>query len=140
MTAYRRSTGLQTKLTLIFLLLVCLMVVAFLSVALRVVQFAEQRAFEARAASIAGLLAADISNISASDILFSQTRFLLRNVRSQPQVRYVYMYDYGGTILADGSDTAGLVNTVPSDRIHLNAVSNEKTLLPLLQYREPDFL
>ncbi len=137
MSVFRLSIGLQTKLTLTFLLLVCLMVAAFLSVALNVVQSDEQRAFEARAASTAGLLAANIRNISASDILFSQTRFLLKNVRAQPQVRYVYMYDYGGTILADGSEANGPFNTVPTDRIHLNALRSERTLL---QYRNRDFL
>ena len=88
-----RAFRLQTRLTLTFLLLVCLIVAAFLLLVLNALQSEEQQIFEARAASTAALLAANIRNISASDILFSETTFLLKNVRQQPQVRYVYLYD-----------------------------------------------
>jgi signal transduction histidine kinase len=138
MRQFRFSIGLQTKLTLTFLLLVCLMAAAFLFVALNAVQLEERRAFEARALSITGLLAANIRNISSSDMFFAQTKFLLKNVRAQPQVRYVYMYDFGGTILADGTETNQAFNTVPGDSFHLNALRNENTLL--LQYRDRNFL
>jgi signal transduction histidine kinase len=131
------SLRLQTKLTLTFLLLVCLMVAAFLFLVLNRLQSEEQRAFEARAASTAALLAANIRNISASDILFSETAFLLKNVRQQPQVRYAYLYDYGGTILADGTETNSLFNTVPADPIHEKAIRAERTLI---QYRDRNFL
>jgi signal transduction histidine kinase len=137
MRAFRPSFSLQTRLTLTFLFLVCLMVAAFLLLALNVLQSEEQRAFEARAASTAALLAANIRNISASDILFSATTFLLKNVRQQPQVRYAYLYDYGGTILADGTETNSLFNTVPADPIHEKAIRAERTLI---QYRGRNFL
>ncbi len=137
MRPFMPSFRLQTKLTLTFLLLVCLMVAAFLLLVLNVLQSDEQRIFEARAASTAALLAANIRNISASDILFSQTTFLLKNVRQQPQVRYAYLYDYGGTILADGTETNSLFNTVPADPIHEKAIRAERTLI---QYRDRNFL
>ena len=132
-----RAFRLQTRLTLTFLLLVCLIVAAFLLLVLNVVQSEEQRIFESRAASTAALLAANIRNISASDILFSETAFLLKNVRQQPQVRYVYLYDDGGTILADGTETNSLFNTVPADPIHQKAIGVERTLI---QYRDRNFL
>jgi signal transduction histidine kinase len=137
MRALMPFVRLQTKLTLTFLALVCLMVAAFLSLVLNVVRSDEQRTFEARAVSTAALLAANIRNISASDILFSQTTFLLKNVRQQPQVRYAYLYDDGGTILADGTETNRLFNTVPADPIHEKAIRAERTLI---QYRDRNFL
>ena len=137
MRAFRPSFSLQTRLTLTFLLLVCLIVAAFLLLVLNVMQSEEQRTFEARAASTAALLAANIRNISASDILFSQTTFLLKNVRQQPQVRYAYLYDNGGTILADGTETNSLFDTVPADPIHEKAIHAERTLI---QYRSRNFL
>src|SRR6516162_9071413 len=137
MRAFRPSVRLQTRLTLTFLLLVCLIVAAFLLLVLNVVQSEEQRIFESRATSTAALLAANIRNISASDILFSETTFLLKNVRQQPQVRYAYLYDDGGTILADGTETNSLFNTVPADPIHENAIRVDRTLI---QYRDRNFL
>ena len=132
-----RAFRLQTRLTLTFLLLVCVIVAAFLLLVLNALQSEEQQIFEARAASTAALLAANIRNISASDILFSETAFLLKNVRQQPQVRYAYLYDDGGTILADGTETNSLFNTVPADPIHQKAIGVERTLI---QYRDRNFL
>ena len=132
-----RAFRLQTRLTLTFLLLVCVIVAAFLLLVLNALQSEEQQIFEARAASTAALLAANIRNISASDILFSETAFLLKNVRQQPQVRYVYLYDDGGTILADGTETNSLFNTVPADPIHQKVIGAERALI---QYRDRNFL
>jgi signal transduction histidine kinase len=48
------------------------------------------------------------------------------------------MYDFGGTILADGTAANEAFNTVPNDPFHLNALRSANTLL--LQYRDRDFL
>jgi signal transduction histidine kinase len=138
---FKPSLRLQTKLTLVILLLVCLMVAIFLSVALSIYQAEEQRAFELRAVSVGSLLAESIRSVASSDILFTQAAFILKNVRQQAHVLYVYAYDYTGKILADGTRDnprySPNFNTIPNDPLHGNAVKAEK---PLIQYKYPEFL
>ncbi len=138
---FKPSLRLQTKLTLVILLLVCLMVAIFLFVALNIYQAEEQRAVELRAVSVASLLAESVRSVASSDILFTQAAFILKNVQQQAHVLYVYAYDYTGKILADGTHDnprySPNFNTIPNDPLHRNAVKAEK---PLLQYKYPAFL
>jgi signal transduction histidine kinase len=126
---------LQTKLTLVFSLLVIVMVGIFFVFALRVYESEEKRDFELRAASLASLLGRSTTN-PVYHLRFDEMRLLLGNVLRQSEVLYVFAYNKEGRIVADGTQENRYFNTIFDDRLHSNAIRSEKLLI---QYKEEDF-
>ena len=123
---------LQTKLTLVFSLLVVVMVGIFFVIALRVYESEEKRAFELRGVSLASLLGRSTTN-PVYHLRFDDLRLLLGNVLGQPDVLYVFAYDKEGKIVADGTRENRHFDKVLDDRLHSNAIRAEKLLI---QYKE----
>src|SRR5262245_53017418 len=126
---------LQTKLTLVFSLLVIVMVGIFFVFALRIYESEERKDFELRAASLASLLGRSTTN-PVYHLRFDELRLLLGNVLGQSEVLYVFAYDGEGRIVADGTKENRYFNTILDDRLHSNAIRSEKLLI---QYKEEDF-
>jgi signal transduction histidine kinase len=126
---------LQTKLTLVFSLLVIVMVGIFFVFALRIYESEERKAFELRAASLASLLGRSTTN-PVYHLRFDELRLLLGNVLGQSEVLYVFAYDREGRIVADGTKENRYFNTILDDRLHSNAIGSEKLLI---QYKEEEF-
>ena len=131
----RPSWRLQTKVTLVFSALVTVLVAIFFFFAVRVYESEEKAAFELRALSLASLLGESATN-PLYDLRFDQLRLLLTNVLAQTHVVYVYAYDKGGRILADGTGANRYFNTILDDPFHSNAVKAEKVLI---QYKDEEF-
>jgi signal transduction histidine kinase len=125
---------LQTKLTLVFSLLVVVMVGIFFVFALRVYESEEKKDFELRAVSLASLLGRSTTN-PVYHLRFDELRLLLANVLGQSEVLYVFAYDKEGRIVADGTKENRYFNTILDDGLHSNAIRSEKLLI---QYKEED--
>jgi signal transduction histidine kinase len=125
---------LQTKLTLVFSLLVIVMVGIFFVFALKIYESEEKKAFELRAASLASLLGRSTTN-PVYHLRFDELRLLLGNVLGQSEVVYVFAYDKEGRIVADGTKENRYFNTILNDGLHSNAIGAEKLLI---QYKEED--
>ncbi len=149
---------LQTRLAIILLSLICIMVTVFLWMTLTTYQAEQRKAFELRAVSLAGDLfwALDLqvaAAYQADSNLLGQTASILEKVREQPYVVYVYVYDYNGRILADGTSdnpqASPIYKTIPNDPLHLGAMEETASRwsrpkadrgAPWLQYRFPSLL
>ncbi|MGH7773920.1 MAG: ATP-binding protein [Candidatus Binatia bacterium] len=127
---------LQTRLAILFSLLVLVLVAIFFLFALRVYESQERSAFELRAVSLASLLSESATN-PIYELRFDELKFLLRNVLEQPEVIYVYAYDKDGRILADGTEENRYFNSVLEDPFHSKVIKSEKSLI---QYKDKNFL
>ncbi len=127
---------LQTKLTLVLLLIVLTLVSIFLVFSVRAFESEERTGLELRAAAMASLLGESISNAFYEPGRFDQMRVYLSNVRGQAQVVYAYAFDVEGRILADGTRANPDFHKVLADPLHARAVTTDK---PLLQYRYDTF-
>ncbi|HEX7125905.1 MAG TPA: hypothetical protein VF406_09005 [Thermodesulfobacteriota bacterium] len=124
----------QARLVLAFALLITGIGTIGLLAVVRVYEARERAAFELSATSMASILAVSATN-AVYDLRFDQLRILLEKVLQQPYVRYAYVYDRDGRILADGTWANPHFNAVPHDPTHRAAIRAEG---PLVQYTRGD--